>query len=176
MADNLTSVTTGEDTLEEVGGPQRYVLQRPIEYSQGGEGMRSATFIELLEPAGKNRGQVFALEEFLVKAVQDSFRALSAEQKAEALKEREKVVAEGNDVTLSGENVISLLMDSDRVSFGEVVECVRTLLCNTGLAMVDGSTKLTRELADELSIGDLKGLVGAFIAGFIVESSSAKKA
>ena len=43
-------------------------------------------------------------------------------------------------------------------------------LFKSGVALIDGETKLTTPLMEKMSLQDFEGLVGAYIANFIVPS------
>lgn len=152
-----------------------YDLQDPIEYAFEGE-THNARIIVLSAPSSKNRNECFKIKQLFMRALKDQ-RSMRKEMSEADLKRAEEAIAakkaekeDGADEEgLDGSEVMQMIGMSS-VSLGETVELTRGLLCVGSNAMVDNSTALTPTLADRLSLDDLEGVVGAYLAGFILKS------
>lgn len=197
--DNVTQVvlapqgpgkaSTADDT--KIVKPIQYKLTSPLQYGDQSGEFRAAGYIMLYEPAGRNRDACTVLEQLFLRALRENKKLQSEvkvdpeEMKAalELLAVRRKEASqrehEGSAVTdaedagsegFTGGEALTMI-GSTSISMGEVVNNIRKLICDTGLARIDDVVNLTPTIADAMPWRELKGLVGAYLAGFIVPSA-----
>ena len=136
-------------------------LTTPISYAYKGE-MQEGGFITLNAPTSKNMKECAELK-------QAFFRALPKNQgavQAEPTKDEE-------DAELTGDAIMGLISMSDNVELSVVLATARELF-SSGLAMVEGETKVTKPILDSLTLDDLECMVGEYLAVFILASALKK--
>lgn len=132
-----------------------YELEQPIEYAKGGD-LEEAKFITLSAPTSRNMAELAFLK-------QAFFRALPKDGAVEAEQEGD------GEAKLTGDAVMTLITMSD-VDLSSVLATGRELL-TSGVALVGGEQKLTKPLADNLSMDDLGNMIGEYMANFILASA-----
>ena len=142
-----------------------YELTQPMEYSHGGE-TYSGKLLQLRAPGSKHRKECLQLKQLFMRALKDQ-REISGTMSEAQVAEAQARVTEADSI--DGTDVMRMIAMSS-VSLGEVVELTRGLLVVGGHCTVDGTEPLTGTLADRLTIDDLEGVVGAYLAGFILRS------
>lgn len=171
--------------------PVQYKLQcGPLEYADDKGDFQKAGFIMLYEPAGRNRDACTVLEQLFLRALRQNKKLASEvvvpkeeiEAALKLLKERrdeaakrgvsDAAVAEPGDNSegFTGPDILQMV-GSTSISLGEVINGVRRLICDTGLARIDDSVNLTPTIADDMPWRELRGVVGAYLAGFTVPSA-----
>lgn len=140
-----------------------FTLTSPVKYHAAGqitEGME----LLLKAPSNKNRIESAKLK-------QGFFRALKG--MADGRGNVDTDTAENKDSTISGSEVVSVIMMSD-VDLSEYQENFRQLLLN-GVCFV-GNEKLTAPMFDSLSDADTERLMGEYVANFLLASHLSKMA
>jgi hypothetical protein len=140
-----------------------FTLSSPVKYHDAGQ---IAEGFELLLKAPSNKNRIES-----AKLKQGFFRALKG--MADNRGNVDTDAAESKDSTISGSEVVSVIMMSD-VDLSEYQENFRQLLLN-GVCFV-GSEKLTTPMFDSLSDSDTEKLMGEYIANFLLASHLSKMA
>lgn len=133
-----------------------YELESPFNYAIKGD-LQEANFITLLAPSSKHISYCADLK-------QAFFRALPTDSGGE----KSEGDAKGID-DLDGEAIMMLISMSKDVDLKSVLISARELF-SSGLALVDGETKLTKPLIDEMSQDDLENMLGEYYLNFILAS------
>lgn len=133
-----------------------YELKSSFKYAKGGE-QEDANFISLTAPTFKQIDKVTPIKQAFMSAItgiQDSALASSE--------------VEGDNTEITGEQCIQLMYhwSGDLTSVFLHAE----QLFKSGVALVDGETKLTTPLMEKMQVVDFEGLVGEYIANFIAPS------
>ena len=132
-----------------------YELTSSIEYANKGE-TAEASFIKLLSPTSKNMTECAFLK-------QAFFRALPKDKEVDES-------GKGQENEIDADSVMMIIAMSNDVDLGGVMIAAKKLF-TSGVAMVDGETKLTVPLADQLSNEDLEKMTGTYLANFILASA-----
>jgi hypothetical protein len=133
----------------------RYTLTTSFQYAYEGEAL-DATYLMVSAPKSKHSKPCAQLKQGFLRALAD---AEGGGDDAKAAGPPE----------LTGELVIMMLGMSKNVELADMLEVGRTLF-TSGLVMVDGVTKLSKSLADEMTQEDWEALLGDFMANFTVRS------
>jgi len=133
-----------------------YTLSTPIEYAYRGEQVEG-TFVTMKAPTSRNMSECAALK-------QAFFRALPQDDTVEA------DAREEGEAEITGEGIMTLITMSKDVELATVLVTGRELL-TSGVALVEGEEKLTKPLLDKISQDDLEGMVGEYMANFILASA-----
>lgn len=136
----------------------QYKLKAPFRYAHKGETVE-AKFVLLRAPTSKHRRECAVLKQAFFRALRDAPDAQNVSG-ADAAKREE----------VTGEEVMTLLAMSSNVDLDNVFEAGRTLLTG-GVAMLDGEQKMTAPLLDEVSMDDLEGMLGEYLAFFTLRSA-----
>ncbi len=144
-----------EDTeKEEVDFP----LTVAFDYGHKGK-TESATFIRLVPPSAKQLKHCTELK-------QAFYRAMAEIQEDNKDREKQDVP---DDSKLEAGDIIKMIYVSKSVEMTSVLVTAIELL-SSGVATVDGETKLTKPLISAMSMDDLENMVGAYLANFILRS------
>jgi len=139
-----------------------FPLTTKIKYAKEGEEVKG-TFIKLIPPSSKQLVQCALLKQSFIRAVTEQ-----AKNNPDAGDSNE------SDSKISGQDIIYLLYGSESVDMGKILLSARELF-NSGVAMVEGVVNLTKPLLDEMSNDDLEGMLGEYLANFILKSVLSKK-
>lgn len=138
-----------------------YELQVPFEYHYKGD-LQEAQFITLLPPTSKNIADCADLKQAFMRAMhgyQDSGAAQAAKDSA--------VDVESDD--FGGEGIMMLISMSKDVELKQVLLHGRELF-SSGVALVDGETKVTKPILDNIDQDDLEAMIGEYYINFILAS------
>lgn len=140
--------------------PSEFVfeLDEPLEYAYKGD-PAEATFITLLAPTSKQMDHCAFLK-------QAFFRAIPRD-----IEEKDEEEDKSDPVT--GAGIMQLILMSRDVDFGPVLITGRELL-TSGVALIEGETKLNKPLAEKLGMDVLEKMVGEYMANFILASELQK--
>lgn len=134
-----------------------FELTKPFKYAHAGEQVE-AKFIRFISPSKKQMEHNVFLKEAFFKAVKSM----------EGKSEKSKIKKEENE-TLSGEEVLAMLyMTPDVDMFKVLLSAIE--LFKTGVAMADGSEKLTQSMIDEISQDDIESMTGQYMINFTIAS------
>lgn len=135
-----------------------YELKKPFTYAYKGDTVE-AKFIELKEPTRKDLANFTPIQQVFMKAIKELQAEVAVE--AEELESKE-------DNETSPEAVIFIMSQSDADMVK--VSLYASDLFKNGSALIDGETKLTQPLMDQMTMDDWNGLLGTYIANFIAPS------
>lgn len=135
----------------------RYVLLVPFEYALRGQ-LTRAQFVLLRAPSSKQYRECAALKQAFFRAVPREVQKETGpgEQSAE----------------ITASDVVSIIAASRDVSYEEVLDAARRLL-TSGVAQVDGETKLTVPMLDNVGLEDLELMMGQYLVSFTLASTLA---
>ncbi len=137
-----------------------YDLKTKISYSNKGN-QEEGSFIQLSPPTGKNIKECAFLK-------QAFFQALP---KADAVTIESVTEKEENiDDVMTGEAVMMIISGSKDVLLSAVLAHARELFAS-GVAMIEGEVKLTKDLIDRMDLQDLEGMTGEYLSNFMLASS-----
>jgi hypothetical protein len=138
-----------------------YALKAPFTYAFNGDDTE-ATFITLTAPTPKHARECAELKQGFFVA-QRSLPDVSDDiELSEAAKEKK-------ETGLNGDDVLVILAGCKDVDYPRLLEVARKLF-TSGIAQVDGETKLTSPLVDKMSLDDFESMTGAFLANFTLAS------
>lgn len=137
-----------------------FTLSEPVQYANKGE-LQAGTFLTLLPPTSKNMTECAGLK-------QAFFRALPKNGQMST-----EVESSDNDAEVTGDAVMTMIAMSKDVELSSVLVLGRELL-TSGVALIEGEVKLTKPIADLLTQDDLEGVIGEYIANFILASALRK--
>ena len=135
-----------------------YTLKVPFEYAYKNGNMQEANFISITAPTIKQ------IDKFA--PIKQAFMAAASEIAANHNTENSD--QSGDDVEMSTDQYM-LVMYRGSGDMAQVMIYAQELF-KSGVALVDGETKLTQPILDKMSIEDIEGLLGAYIANFIAPS------
>jgi hypothetical protein len=135
-----------------------YELKHPFKYANKGEQV-DASFITVFAPTFKQIDKVAPIKQAFTVAIDE----ISSGQEDVKEKEGEK---ESEGITPS--QVLQLLYRANADITKLFLHAQE--LFKSGAALVDGESKLTIPLMEKMSLDDFEGLVGVYIANFIVPS------
>jgi len=138
-----------------------HTLEVPFEYALSGQPAQ-ATFISLSPPTTKNRIECGMLEQAFMRSLPDASGV--TEEQREAAKEN----ADDKDPT--GAEALALIAMSKDTELSEVMEVARKLFLS-GVATIEGETKVVSLHLDRMDLDDFKELVGKYLVGFILRSA-----
>lgn len=133
-----------------------YELKEKFEYAHKGESVE-ATFIEITAPNKKQLSDFIPIKQAVTAAMKEI---------AEGADNSEANETEQPEIT--GSQVLTLLYSSS-VDMLKVMLHAEQLF-KSGAAKVDGEENLTIPLQDKMGVSDFEGLVGDYIANFILPS------
>lgn len=142
----------------------RYELKDQLQYSYKGE-MKTASFITMTAPSFKQLKDVTPIKQALMSAITE----VSADTSIAEIAGKEAGPAEPAEADgIDAQTIMQLLY---RWS-GDLTAVMRKAesLFKSGAALIDGETMITNALLEKMSLKDFEGLVGAYLANFIVPS------
>ncbi len=142
----------------------RFTLTDPLSYATKSGDQESALWIELRPPTTRNRRECAALK-------QAFFRA-AAEQGDD---EEKSATGEGTDQKPSAIGIITIMAMAKDVDLANVME-VAAKLFSSGVAQVEGETKLTMRLIESMSQDDFERMLGEYLVNFTLASALAQAA
>lgn len=141
-----------------------YELETHFDYGKVGE-LVTAKFITLKVPSTKDIVFCSQLKQAFMRSVPKDTGEITDEQREAAKKEGD----------LNGTAIMFMIAASPDVKLENVLLSAKELFTsNSGLALIDGETKLTKPLAELMSIDDLETMTGEYLANFILASSLQK--
>lgn len=145
--------TENDDLLTEFD----HELQVPFDYAYKGETTK-ANFITLKAPSVKTPHRADLKQCF--------FRALGGGD-THTDNPQPPVDTEAKQELPTGSEVIQLIAMSKDVKLSAFLEFGKTLL-SSGVALVDGETKLTKPLIDMMNPDELEEMLGGYVSNFIL--------
>lgn len=140
--------------------PFDYYLTTAVKYAHKGQ-PAEAQWITLNPPTSKNLSQCSDLKQAI-------FRSLPKEMPKDV-----KPETVGNASELDASQILAMLYTAENVDLKQVLGIARELFtAKNDVAMIDGETRLTVPVFDDLSIDDIEGMTGEYIARFIWASAS----
>lgn len=131
-----------------------FKLKNPISY-QTPEGMSETKVLILNAPSTENKKYVFKLQQNFLRALRSMSSMASGNKESK----------EESEIT--GQDVLSILLMSD-IEFEVVADQFAKIL--PYVCKVDSDVKMTSTLVDRISIEDFQGLLGEYMANFIIPS------
>ena len=138
-----------------------YDLVEKFKYALKGE-EAEASFITLQAPSSKNMKECSFLKQAFFRSLPKEKEEISSVLKDEA-----------KDKKITGDEIMMLIVMSENVDLINVLITARELFAS-GVALVDGETKVTKPILDSIKQDDLEAMVGAYMANFILASSIAR--
>ena len=146
----------------------QYILKEKLLFSHKGE-MEEAQFIELSAPSSRHIPNLAPVRAEVLKALQ--WASSQNDDEVEVVDSENLPEKEGEIDQQSSDMVMTTLELAPKINVSSVILHVsRMLIGKGGLALVDGESRFTQGLYDDLSIKDVYGLTGFFIANFIIPS------
>lgn len=134
-----------------------FQLSKGFSYSHQGD-QTEASFVRLTAPTSRHSRECAALKQAFFRA-QNSFQG-----------QVESSGAEAPDEEIAGHEVILMIAASTAVDLPDVLDVARKLF-SSGIAMVDGETKLTGGLMDRMDQDDFELMLGEYLVNFTLASS-----
>jgi len=133
-----------------------YELKDSLEYASKGE-KQPATFIEIVAPSFKQMGSFTPIKQALTAALSEVTEGLDVNP-----------VDDKDPEPITGPQVMQLMHRGS----GDMTKVMlhAQQLFKSGVALIDGEEKLTIPLMDSMSLRDFEGLLGEYVANFIVPS------
>lgn len=140
-----------------------------FEYGKKGN-LATATFITLSVPTSANMNECALLKQAFFHAIRDQAKLTGSDRGSEAEDDEDE---DDDDSTLDGETIMKIIIVSD-VELITVLIAAK-ILFTSGIAMVDGETKLTVPLIEKLPMDTLERMTGEYMANFILASELQKQ-
>lgn len=134
-----------------------YELKDKLEYAYKGE-LKRAQFVTMTAPSFKQVDKVAPLKQALMLAIRDIQSVATGDESKQS---------SGNG-SITGTEVIQILYQGNG-AMATVMAHARQLFIS-GVALIDGETRFTLPLIDDMSIEDVEGMLGEYLAAFIVPS------
>ena len=128
--------------------------------------------ITLKAPTSRHSKQCGALRQAFHRA-QSSLQEMIQRAAAAAPKDARKEVETEDRESLTGDEILIILASSTAVDLPEVYEVAKDLF-SSGVALVDGETKLTRPIIDNMWEEDFESMLGKYLVNFTLASDLAK--
>lgn len=135
----------------------KFILTRPFSYAFKGE-QATAEFITLTAPTSKTIRECSALKQAFFRAMGDR-------------EGKDSGGADTEDVTIEGQDILSLLAMSKSVDLPEIMDVAKKLFQLPGIALVDGETKFGQQIMDRMNIDDFENMLGEYMVNFTLASS-----
>ncbi len=136
-----------------------FELTKKFKYSYKGDYV-DASFITLKAPCSKDIKNCAPLKQAFYQALR---------QQASTQESRE----ETENAEIDGDAIMMLMNMSNDVDMGKVLLHAKELF-SSGVAVVEGETKLTKPLIDLMSIDDFESMTGSYLSNFILASALSK--
>lgn len=134
-----------------------YTLINPIEYAWKGE-KTEGSFITLTAPTFKMITKAAPIKQAFMSAITEFQKNVSVEADPSS--------SDGSNVT--AKQIMQILYSSS-INVNSLFLNAQELF-KSGLAMLDGQQSLTVPLMEKMSVDDFEGLLGEYIANFILPS------
>jgi len=131
-------------------------LTEPFNYAEKGEQVE-AKFITLKAPTSRNMSHIAFLK-------QAFYRALPKNQEVKNQDDVKK------DDEITGEDIMTILSASMDVELSSVLVTAKELFASKDIALVDGETKVTKPILDDMGPDDFFAMTGEYLANFILAS------
>lgn len=135
-----------------------YELKSPIQYARKGE-MVDGSFVTMTAPTFREIDKIAPIKQAFMAAISEI--SSGAETPGED-------AAAADSGKINGKQVIQLLYSS-KGSVADIMRHAEKLL-RSGVFRLDGEEKFTSPLLDKMSLEDFEGLIGDYIANFIMPS------
>lgn len=136
-----------------------FPLSTKIAYASVKEGEEvKGSFIKLTPPSSKQLTQCAFLKQSFIRAVTEQSR-----NNPDAKEDKD------SEAKISGQDIIYLLYGSESVDMAKILLSAIELF-KSGVAMIDGETKVTKPILEEISNDDLEGMLGEYLANFTLRS------
>lgn len=138
-----------------------YDLKTPFDYAYKGE-IQPAKFITFSAPTYRQVDKVTPIKQALMAAIKQATEGVTQE-------EAKSVQAESDDSDeISARDIMQTLFQWT----GDLTSVMNksAALFKSGAALIEGETKFNNELLDKVSMSDFEGMVGTYLANFIVPS------
>lgn len=142
---------------------EQYLLQDKFDYASG-SGMEEAQFIELVAPTRKSMEHYSPIKSAFMQAVNHLNSETDEETKENAAKNTDDA-----DKEIDAEGVINMMYSCPDVDMNKVFLHADNLF-KFGAGKIDGEEKITKPIIEKMSMRDVEGLLGKYIATFIVPS------
>ncbi len=153
-----------DDEVEEI----RFPLSKPFKYHTKSGGEARATWIELSAPTTRNSREIAALEQSFLRAANSQADGDDGDKGDP-----------GSGVTVEGDSkgpdpigIVAVIAMSQE-DFPAVLEVAKKLFAS-GVAQVEGETKLTSNLIEKMANKDLERMLGVYLLNFTLASSLAR--
>ncbi len=135
-----------------------YTLKTPIRYAREGE-MVDGSFVTMTAPTFREIDKVAPIKQAFMAAISEVSSGVEVTAEDAAAADASKI---------DGKQVIQLLYSSK----GSVADIMRHAekLMRSGVFLLEGEKEFTSPLLDKMSLEDFEGLVGDYIANFIMPS------
>ncbi len=134
-----------------------YELKAGFTYGDKDGNQQTASFIELAAPTSRNMTECAELKQSFYRALPDDKDATDEDR-------------EGKEIgDIKGADVIGLILRSKDVKLITVLLHAKALF-TSGIAKVDGETKMTKPLCDKMNNEDFEDMVGEYLVNFILAS------
>ena len=144
-----------------------YRLSQPVPYADQGETVEGEVLV-CTAPKGKNRKDVTKLKQMFFRSLPDQDSA--SIEKAQAAKELKEEEASEEDISINGNEILFIVMQSAKVEYDDFIELGRKVL-SSGCCSIDGVKEVNSTIIDRLSVEELENVVGEYVAFFIVSSA-----
>jgi len=153
-----------QDEEFEINDPDsyRFILDKPFKYGTKSGDQDSASWIELRPPTTRNSRECSALKQAFFRAANES-----------ESEEGGPTEIDGDARGPQGEGIIAVMAMSTEVDLPEIMEVARKLF-SSGVAQVDGETKLTTRLIESMSQDDFERMLGEYLVNFTLASALAR--
>lgn len=141
-----------------------HTLIKPIQYSHKGD-MEEGRFVTLKAPTSKNLKECAYLKQSFFRALPQVDANTPTQIQASDKKE---------DDDLDSDGIMTLLAMSKDVDLDKVLLTAAKLFLSPTAALLEGQTQLLQSHIDQLSMDDLEGMTGKYLANFILASALQK--
>ncbi len=142
----------------------RFILEKPFKYATKSGNQESASWIELHPPTTRNSRECAALKQAFFRAANES----GADSE-----DGEATEIDGDARGPQGAGIIAIMAMSTKVDLPEIMEVARKLF-SSGVAQVDGETKLTTRLIESMAQDDFERMLGEYLVNFTLASALAR--
>lgn len=145
----------------------RYELKKPFQYAYKGE-MEEANFITLSAPNFTQFEKVTPIKQAIAAALKERFEGIDTAE----IEEAQEIAASQQDTEDDSGIDASFVMAALFTWSGNLTKVFKNAeaLFLSGVALVDGETKATKNLIEKMSLDDFEGMLGAYLANFIIPS------
>lgn len=151
-----------------------YILKKPFSYAYKGD-MQNAEFITLKEPSYKQIDKVALIKQDFMTAIEhmqssslNAIQSIDVQDSLTIIQDDEDPQAESKELSITAKEAMQSLYMSPVKMDAFFVRCQE--LFRSGVALVDGETKLTMPMIEKMSIDDFELMSGKYIVNFILPS------